>query len=154
LPERDRTALPGKVLTDQQAPLRSRAAAVILLLYTQPLSRITRLTIDDVVRDGDQALLRLCDPPSPVPGPAAALLIEYLGRRTYVRTATQVWTHCNSCTTNSSALSATVSFCCGSADRSESLVGGPHGRTHMPARTSAAWPAVGVVTVRRPKVGE
>jgi hypothetical protein len=44
----------GQVLTDQQAPLRSRAAAAILLLYAQSVSRITRLTIDDLIRDGDQ----------------------------------------------------------------------------------------------------
>jgi hypothetical protein len=62
MPERDRTALLGKVLTSEDAPLRSRAAAAILLLYAQPLSRITRLTIDDIVRDGDQVLLRLGKP--------------------------------------------------------------------------------------------
>ncbi len=33
MPERDRTALLGKVLTGEDAPLRSRAAAAILLLY-------------------------------------------------------------------------------------------------------------------------
>jgi hypothetical protein len=36
-----------------------RSVAAILLLYAQPFSRITRLTLDDVIRDGDQALLRL-----------------------------------------------------------------------------------------------
>ncbi len=88
MPERDRTALLGKVLTDEDAPLRSRAAAAILLLYAQPLSRITRLTIDDILRDGDQVLLRLGKPPSPVPEPVAALLLEYLGQRTNMATAT------------------------------------------------------------------
>ncbi|HWS35340.1 MAG TPA: hypothetical protein VN408_21710 [Actinoplanes sp.] len=88
LPERDRTALLGQVLTDRTGPLRSRAAAVILLLYAQPVSRITRLTIDDIIRDGDQVLLRLGDPPSPMPEPVAALLLEYLGQRTNMRTAT------------------------------------------------------------------
>jgi integrase len=88
MPERDRTALLGKVLTSDDAPLRSRAAAAILLLYAQPLSRITRLTIDDIVHDGDQVLLRLGNPPSPVPEPVAALLLEYLGQRTNISTAT------------------------------------------------------------------
>ena len=72
LPERDRTALLGRLLTDDHAPLRTRVAAVILLLYAQSVSRITRLTIDDVIRDGDQVLLRLGNPPSPVSEPAAA----------------------------------------------------------------------------------
>ncbi|TDC60563.1 hypothetical protein E1258_14450 [Micromonospora sp. KC207] len=88
LPERDRTALLGQVLISQHAPLRSRTAAAILLLYAQPISRITRLTTDDIVCDGDQILLRLGDPPSPVPAPVATLLFEYLGQRTNMRTAT------------------------------------------------------------------
>jgi len=88
LPEHDRTALLGQVLTDRTGPLRSRAAAAILLLYAQPVSRITRLTIDDIIRDGGQVLLRLGDPPSPMPEPVADLLFEYLGQRTNMRTAT------------------------------------------------------------------
>lgn len=88
LPERDRTVLLGRLLTDQRAPLCTRAAAVILLLHAQPVSRITRLTVDDVVRDGDQTLLRLGDPPSPMPEPVAALLLEYLGQRTNMRIVT------------------------------------------------------------------
>jgi hypothetical protein len=78
----------GQLLTDAGAPLRTRVAAVILLLYAQSVSRITRLTIDDVIRDGGQVLLRLGDPPTPVPEPVAALLLEYLGQRTNMRTAT------------------------------------------------------------------
>jgi hypothetical protein len=52
LSERDRTALLGQVLTSQHGLLSTRAAAAILLLYAQPVSRITRITIDDVIRDG------------------------------------------------------------------------------------------------------
>ncbi|WP_239153511.1 hypothetical protein [Virgisporangium aliadipatigenens] len=88
LPEHDRTVLLGQLLIDTRAPLRTRVAAVILLLYAQPVSRITRLTIDDIIRDDDQVLLRLGDPPTPVPEPVAALLLEYLGQRTNMRTAT------------------------------------------------------------------
>ena len=88
MPDRQRTALLGQVLTDDTSPLRSRVAAVILMLYAQPLSRITQLTIDDVVREGDQVLLRLDDPPSPAPEPVAALLLEYLGQRSNMATAT------------------------------------------------------------------
>lgn len=69
-------------LTDDRAPLRTRVAAVILLLYAQPVSRITRLTIDDVIRSGDQVLLRLGDPPSPVRALFAALLRAHLGQGT------------------------------------------------------------------------
>ena len=90
LPERDRTVLPGQLVTDDSSPLRSRITAVILLLYAQPVSRITRLANDDIIRDGDQVLLRLGDPPSPVPESVAALLLEYLGQRTNMRTATRL----------------------------------------------------------------
>lgn len=48
---------------------RSRVVAAIVLLYAQPLSRIVRLTTDGVIHDGDQVLLRLGEPPSPLPGP-------------------------------------------------------------------------------------
>jgi DNA-binding Xre family transcriptional regulator len=34
----------------------------IVLLYAQPVSRIVRLTINDVLHDGDQVLLRLGQP--------------------------------------------------------------------------------------------
>ncbi|MEV4281537.1 hypothetical protein [Actinoplanes xinjiangensis] len=78
-------ALLGEVLTGRVDPLRSRAAAAILLLYAQP---VTRITIDDIIRDGDQVLLRLGDPPSPMPEPVADALLEYLGWRTNMRTAT------------------------------------------------------------------
>ncbi|MGH3711798.1 MAG: hypothetical protein ACRDRQ_27720 [Pseudonocardiaceae bacterium] len=47
----------------------------IVLLYAQRVSRIVRLTVDDVIRDGDQILLRLGEPPSPVPTPFAELLL-------------------------------------------------------------------------------
>ncbi|MFJ9034608.1 hypothetical protein ACIRQP_40450 [Streptomyces sp. NPDC102274] len=70
-----RLDLLGRLLTGHDLPLRTRVAAVIVLLYAQPLTRVVRLTIDDVIR-GDQVLLRLGEPPSPVPGPFANLLLE------------------------------------------------------------------------------
>jgi hypothetical protein len=41
-----------------------------------------------VTRDGDQVLLRLGEPPTPVPGPAADLLLEWIGSRGNMNTAT------------------------------------------------------------------
>ena len=44
-----------------------------MLLYAQPLSRVLRLTVTDVTRDDDgQVLIRLGDPPAPVPEPFAS----------------------------------------------------------------------------------
>ncbi|GAA0911097.1 hypothetical protein [Virgisporangium aurantiacum] len=50
--------------------------------------RSTELTIDDIIRDSEQVLLRFGDPPTPVPEPVASLLLKYLGQRTNMRTAT------------------------------------------------------------------
>jgi hypothetical protein len=71
LPDGESMSKLGRVLTAHDLPLRTRVAAALVLLYAQPLSRIVRLTLDDVIRDGDQVLLRLGEPPTPVPGPAS-----------------------------------------------------------------------------------
>jgi hypothetical protein len=76
-----RLALLRRVLTDDRPPARSRVAAGLLLLYAQPVTRIVRLTVDDVLRDGDQVLIRLGEPPSPVPAPLGDLLLELADNR-------------------------------------------------------------------------
>ncbi|MBU3060836.1 recombinase family protein [Nocardia sp. NEAU-G5] len=48
MPPEERIELLGRILTASDQPLRSRAAAAIVLLYAQPLTRVVRLTIDDV----------------------------------------------------------------------------------------------------------
>ena len=76
-----RLALLRKVLTDDQAPTAPRVAACLLLLYAQPISRIVRLTTDDILRDGGQVRIRLGEPPSPVPDPFAELLLQLVDNR-------------------------------------------------------------------------
>ncbi|MGH3709659.1 MAG: hypothetical protein ACRDRQ_16490 [Pseudonocardiaceae bacterium] len=88
LPHHERMALLGRLLTGHDLPLRSRVAGIIVVLYAQPLSRLARLTIDDVIRDGDQVLLRLGEPPSPVPTPIAQLLLTWISERDNMNTAT------------------------------------------------------------------
>ncbi|OHV73637.1 hypothetical protein [Pseudofrankia sp. BMG5.36] len=83
-----RIGLLRRLLTDDTPALRTRVAAVLVLLYAQPLSRIVRLTTADILLDGDQVLIRLRDPPSPVPEPFAALLLALRDSRTNMRTAT------------------------------------------------------------------
>ena len=78
----------GRLLTGHDLPLRTRVAAAIVLFYAQPLSRVVRLTVDDVVHDGDQVLLRLGEPPCPVPGPIADLLLSWIHNRDNMNTAT------------------------------------------------------------------
>lgn len=82
-----RIELLGMALTDVDAMLRSRIAAGLLLLYAQPVSRIVRLTLDDIVADGEHVLIQLGNPPSPVPEPFAALLLDYAARRSTMKTA-------------------------------------------------------------------
>ncbi|MCQ8194324.1 hypothetical protein [Streptomyces rugosispiralis] len=69
LSEDERLDALGRLLTDAEIPMRLRAAGVIVLLYAQPVSRIVRLSVDDVIRDDDAVLLRLGEPASPVPAP-------------------------------------------------------------------------------------
>ncbi|MER0241349.1 hypothetical protein AAHZ94_04790 [Streptomyces sp. HSW2009] len=57
-------------------------------LDAQPVSRIVRLSVDDVIRDGDTVLLRLGEPASPVPAPVAELLLSYIDNRDNMNTAT------------------------------------------------------------------
>jgi integrase len=69
-----RLMLLRKYLTDDQEPIAARVAACLLLLYALPVSRILRLTRDDLLDVDDELLLRLGDPPTPVPDPLASLL--------------------------------------------------------------------------------
>ena len=82
-----RLAALRRLFTDETLPLRSRVAGSLILLYAQPVSRIVRLTIDDVLHDGDHTLLRLGEPPTPVPEPLAGLLRAYLTDRDNMTTA-------------------------------------------------------------------
>ncbi|WP_328730734.1 hypothetical protein OHT20_00400 [Streptomyces caniferus] len=61
----------GRLLTDAEMPMRLRVAGVIVLLYAQPVSRIVRLSVDDVIRDGDTVLLRLGEPASSIRDPTS-----------------------------------------------------------------------------------
>ncbi|WP_405148405.1 hypothetical protein OG589_10970 [Sphaerisporangium sp. NBC_01403] len=88
LTAQQRLALLGRVLTDDTSPPRTRVAAILLLLYAQPVSRIIRLTLEDVIHDNGQIFIRFGQPPSPVPEPFSALLLDYLATRADMSTAT------------------------------------------------------------------
>ena len=63
-----RLALIHRFLTDKRIGLRTRVAGCLLLLYAQPVSRLARLTLDDIITGDDgQVFIRLGDPPTPVP---------------------------------------------------------------------------------------
>ncbi|MEU3051267.1 hypothetical protein ABZ705_33050 [Streptomyces sp. NPDC006984] len=88
LSEDERLDALGRLLTDPEIPISLRVAGGIVLLYAQPLTRIVRLTVDDVLRDGDAVLLRLGEPASPVPAPFDSLLLEHIAHRDNMDTAT------------------------------------------------------------------
>jgi site-specific recombinase XerD len=86
--QHQRLAVLRRLLTEQEIPLLTRVAALLVLLFAQPLTRILRLTTDDVSRHDGQVTLRLGDPPTPIPQPFAELLLAYLDQRLNLTTAT------------------------------------------------------------------
>jgi hypothetical protein len=85
--EHTRLALLSHFLRDKQIPLRTRVAACLVLLYAQPVVRLARLTVTDVITSGTEVMLRLGDPPVPVPQPLAALLLDLAASRANMNTA-------------------------------------------------------------------
>ncbi|WP_432850493.1 hypothetical protein ACQPXB_08065 [Amycolatopsis sp. CA-161197] len=76
------------LLTEETIPLLTRVAALLMLLYAQPLTRILKLTLDDVLDADGELSIRLGDPPIPVPEPFAGLLRQHLQQRLNLTTAT------------------------------------------------------------------
>ncbi|MBT2235780.1 site-specific integrase [Nonomuraea sp. NEAU-A123] len=83
-----RLALLRRCLTDTTIPLRTRVAACLVLLYAQPVSRLLRLTLDDITDSDGQTFLRLGTPPTPVPEPFATMLTALGTARANMNTAT------------------------------------------------------------------
>ncbi len=72
-----RITLLRTVLTNEAPPLKVRVAACLMLLYAQPASRLVQLTADDITHDDKaEVLIRLGDPPAPVPEPFAGMLLR------------------------------------------------------------------------------
>ena len=65
-----------------------RVIGLLILLYAQSLSRITRLTIDDITIADGEMLIRLGDPSAPVPAPFDQIISHYLAARPNLTTAT------------------------------------------------------------------
>ncbi|MER6173606.1 hypothetical protein [Streptosporangium sp. NPDC001681] len=61
-----RLQLLRRFLTDDTIDLRTRVAACLILLFAQPVTRLLRLTLDDILDDGQMFLL-LGTPPTPSP---------------------------------------------------------------------------------------
>jgi hypothetical protein len=86
---RHRIELLRRIHAGDGMDLTERVIAMLILLYAQPLNRITRLTLDDITLDAQgQMLIRLGDPPAPVPAPFDAIINDYLAARPNLTTAT------------------------------------------------------------------
>ncbi|MEV5086119.1 hypothetical protein AB0K74_48200 [Streptomyces sp. NPDC056159] len=79
LHQHHRLAVLRRVLNDDSLPLRARIAAALVLLYAQPVTRIVRLTTNDVIDDGTTVTVRLGDPPSPLPEPVGYVGVPHGG---------------------------------------------------------------------------
>ncbi|WP_314254686.1 hypothetical protein [Streptomyces sp. DSM 40907] len=79
-----RLAILRRTLNDDSLPLRARVAATLVLLYAQPVTRLVRLTVEDVIDDGTTVTVRLGDPPSPLPEPVADLMRAYIQTRQHL----------------------------------------------------------------------
>jgi hypothetical protein len=86
--QHERLAVIRRLAEDDALDLRDRVVALLILLYAQPVTRITRLTTSDVTRDDGTLLIRLGDPPAPVPEPFATLITRYASARPNLVTAT------------------------------------------------------------------
>ena len=85
LTQQRRLELLHHYLHDTDTPTATRGAACLLLLFAQPLSRILRLTVDDITHDDHGGmLLRLGEPPIPVPEPFAALVADLAADREHL----------------------------------------------------------------------
>ena len=87
--QKQRLDLLQRLLTDEAIALLTRAAAVLMLLYAQPLTRILRLTIDDVPSTRTaRSRSGLASRPHQSPSPSPACLLRHTGQRLNLTTAT------------------------------------------------------------------
>lgn len=87
LSQDQRLALLRHFLHTQNEPPAYRLAAVLLLLYAQPVARIARLRLEDIGQADGSLALRFGDEPAPLPAPVAALLQHHLNGRPNINTA-------------------------------------------------------------------
>ncbi|MFC8536806.1 hypothetical protein ACFUJY_23205 [Streptomyces sp. NPDC057249] len=70
-----------RLIHDEELEVSTRVAGLLLLLFAQPLTRISRLRTDDVVRKGTTVKLRLGRVPTELPPPLDGLVLELVDKR-------------------------------------------------------------------------
>ena len=85
LDDQQRITLLARLLHDDRLDLTDRVAGALLLLYGQQLTRITAITVDQVICDDHEVRLRLGPDPIQLPEPLATLIRRLLrDGRSYV----------------------------------------------------------------------
>jgi hypothetical protein len=88
LDQNERLRLLRETLDNHHIPLHHRAAAVLLLLYAQPLTRIASMQCEQITRtDHGETVVVFDDQPVPVPHPFDEILQEHLADRPNMNTA-------------------------------------------------------------------
>jgi site-specific recombinase XerD len=87
LGQQERLDLLRDLLDNDQQPLAYRVAAVLLLLYAQPLTRIAQLTAEQITANADGVSIRFDTDLVPVPEPFANLVCRHLQARPNMMTA-------------------------------------------------------------------
>jgi hypothetical protein len=67
----DPVELAQRLLHDPELSARDRVASVLIAVFAQPVSRIARLTVDDVTVDGENVAIRFGDTAVSMPEPVA-----------------------------------------------------------------------------------
>ncbi len=75
------TEIVARLLTDEEIALGDRVAGLIVVLFAQQVTRVSRLTLRDLVEVDGELFLRLGDEPVALPAPVGALVLRYAGDR-------------------------------------------------------------------------
>jgi hypothetical protein len=87
LPHHERIALIRRLLADDTLATGDRVAGLLVLLYAQPVARISRLPVDAVTVTGQQVRLQIAAEQLPLPEPLAELTARLVGQRRNMGTA-------------------------------------------------------------------
>ena len=79
--DRGRLELTSRLLDDQTTSARDRLAGILVAVYAQPISRVARLSLEDITLSDSDTTIRLCDTPVALPGPIADAAREWLDQR-------------------------------------------------------------------------